>query len=46
MAAAEDIGSPRPTDAIVDVLIIGSGASGAALAWGLAETRRLPGENA
>ena len=39
MAAAEDTGAPRPTDAIVDVLIIGSGASGAAVAWGLAETR-------
>ena len=39
MAAAEATGAPRPTDAIVDVLIIGSGASGAAVAWGLAETR-------
>jgi choline dehydrogenase-like flavoprotein len=29
----------RPTDEIVDVLIIGAGASGAALAWSLAETR-------
>ena len=29
----------RPTDEIVDVLIIGSGASGAAVAWSLAETR-------
>jgi choline dehydrogenase-like flavoprotein len=29
----------RPRDEIVDVLIIGAGASGAALAWGLAETR-------
>jgi hypothetical protein len=39
MAGAEDTGTPRPTDAKVDVLIIGSGASGAAVAWGLAETR-------
>jgi len=39
MAAAEDPGAPRPTDAIVDVLIIGAGASGAAVAWSLAETR-------
>lgn len=31
--------TPRPTDDIVDVLIIGSGASGAAVAWSLAETR-------
>jgi len=31
--------TPRPTDDIVDVLIIGSGASGAAVAWGLVETR-------
>ena len=30
---------PRPTDEIVDVLIIGAGASGAAVAWSLAETR-------
>ena len=30
---------PRPTDDIVDVLIIGSGASGAAVAWSLADTR-------
>src|SRR5205814_207971 len=29
----------RPTDDIVDVLIIGAGASGAAVAWSLAETR-------
>ena len=39
MAAAEHPGSPRPTDDIVDVLIIGAGASGAAVAWSLAETR-------
>ena len=29
----------RPTNEIVDVLIIGSGASGAAVAWSLAETK-------
>ena len=29
----------RPTDEIVDVLIIGAGASGAAFAWSLAEMR-------
>jgi choline dehydrogenase-like flavoprotein len=29
----------RPTDAKVDVLIIGAGASGAAVAWSLADTR-------
>ena len=29
----------RPSDEIVDVLIIGAGASGAAVAWSLAETR-------
>src|SRR5277367_6544468 len=29
----------RPTDEIVDVLIIGSGASGAAVAWSLADTK-------
>src|SRR3954464_2450849 len=31
--------SPRPIDDIVDVLIIGAGASGAAVAWSLAETK-------
>jgi choline dehydrogenase-like flavoprotein len=36
--AAEDTGA-RPTDDIVDVLIVGAGASGAAVAWSLAETR-------
>ena len=39
MSAAEDTGAPRPTGSIVDVLIVGSGASGAAVAWSLAETR-------
>jgi choline dehydrogenase-like flavoprotein len=39
MTTAEALGSARPTDATVDVLIIGSGASGAAVAWSLAETR-------
>ncbi len=34
-----DINAPRPTDEIVDVLIIGSGASDAAVAWSLADTR-------
>src|SRR5277367_3923663 len=32
-------GGGRATDEIVDVLIIGSGASGAAVAWSLAETK-------
>lgn len=31
--------APRPTNEKVDVLIIGSGASGAAVAWSLADTR-------
>ncbi len=39
MAAPANTATPRPTDEIVDVLIIGSGASGAAVAWSLAETR-------
>jgi choline dehydrogenase-like flavoprotein len=39
MPGAADTGSPRPADAMVDVLIIGVGASGAAVAWSLAETR-------
>ncbi len=34
-----ETGTPRPTDEMVDVLIIGSGASGAAAAWSLADTR-------
>ncbi len=39
MVSADDFHTPRPTDDIVDVLIIGSGASGAAVAWSLADTR-------
>ena len=36
-AANPDVG--RPTDEMVDVLVIGAGASGAVVAWSLAETR-------
>lgn len=39
MMAEHSSNAVRPTDEIVDVLIIGSGASGAAVAWSLAETR-------
>jgi choline dehydrogenase-like flavoprotein len=39
MSATPRTAAARPTDEIVDVLIIGSGASGAAVAWSLAETR-------
>lgn len=39
MAASAPANPQLPTDEIVDVLIIGSGASGAAAAWSLAETR-------
>lgn len=39
MTTAPDPTAPRPTDEIVDVLIIGSGASGAAVAWSLSDTR-------
>ena len=39
MATEGNPSAIRPTDEIVDVLIIGSGASGAAVAWSLAETR-------
>jgi len=38
VAAEAGLDAPRPTDDIVDVLIIGSGASGVAVAWNLAET--------
>ncbi len=38
-ASASNPSAARPTDEIVDVLIIGSGASGAAVAWSLADTR-------
>src|SRR5262249_62228966 len=39
MGAEINPDTARPTDEIVDVLIIGAGASGAAVAWSLAETR-------
>src|SRR6201996_8691265 len=39
MAAPQDPHIERPSDEIVDVLIIGAGASGAVMAWSLAETR-------
>ncbi len=39
MAGNAPTTAARPTDEIVDVLIIGAGASGAAVAWSLAETR-------
>jgi choline dehydrogenase-like flavoprotein len=39
MAVKANPDTDRPTDAMVDVLIIGAGASGAAVAWSLAETR-------
>jgi choline dehydrogenase-like flavoprotein len=39
MTADASPDAARPTDEIVDVLIIGAGASGAAVAWSLAETR-------
>ena len=39
MAVLANPDTVRPTDEIVDVLIIGAGASGAAVAWSLAETR-------
>ncbi len=39
MSTAPEHNTARPTDDIVDVLIIGSGASGAAVAWSLADTR-------
>src|ERR1700744_1991643 len=39
VAASEHPNVDRPTDEMVDVLIIGAGASGAVVAWSLAETR-------
>lgn len=39
MAAEASPNAARSTNEIVDVLIIGAGASGAAVAWSLAETR-------
>jgi choline dehydrogenase-like flavoprotein len=39
MATVENPNATRPTDAMVDVLIIGAGASGAVVAWSLADTR-------
>ena len=39
VASATGAGPGRPVNEIVDVLIIGSGASGAAVAWSLAETK-------
>ncbi|MGH7055287.1 MAG: GMC family oxidoreductase N-terminal domain-containing protein, partial [Stellaceae bacterium] len=39
MASEANPDTARPSDEIVDVLIIGAGASGAAVAWSLAETR-------
>src|SRR5437660_7229981 len=39
MADVEEPAARRAVDEMVDVLIIGSGASGAAVAWGLVETR-------
>jgi NAD(P)-binding Rossmann-like domain len=37
--ASRNPGAVRPSDEVVDVLIIGAGVSGAAAAWSLAETR-------
>jgi flavin-dependent dehydrogenase len=39
MATEAGPNAARPTDAMVDVLIIGAGASGAAVALSLADTR-------
>jgi choline dehydrogenase-like flavoprotein len=39
LAAEASPNNARPTDEIVDILIIGAGASGAAVAWSLADTK-------
>ena len=39
MTGPASTNAPRPADGMVDVLIIGSGASGAAVAWSLADTK-------
>jgi cation diffusion facilitator CzcD-associated flavoprotein CzcO len=39
MSTATDPDTACPTDELVDVLIVGAGASGAAVSWSLAETR-------
>lgn len=39
MTGPASTNAPRPADGMVDVLIIGSGASGAAAAWSLADTK-------
>ena len=39
MATEANLNTARPSDEIVDVVIVGAGASGAAVAWSLAETR-------
>ena len=39
MASPDNPDIKRPTDEMVDVLIIGAGASGAVMAWSLAETK-------
>ena len=39
MTEPQGTATPRPRDDMVDVLIIGAGASGAAMAWSLADTR-------
>lgn len=39
MTGPASTNAPRPADGMVDVLIVGSGASGAAAAWSLADTK-------